>query len=433
MEKVKKLLAWWKRTRVARALRRYGNANGALLAGGIAFSALFSIFAALAIGFTVFMAVLGQNTELRDAVLVQLDEVLPGIVDTGDGGMLNPDDLQLSTAGGIVGIVAVVVLLNTAITVITNLRRGVRAMFGIISPKENPAIGIIRDLGTFVVLGLAILLTAVLGIAAGAMATWLLDLIGLGEAPFAGVLLRVAGLLVALAIDTLVFVFIYRVLAGVRPPRRDLVIGAAIAGIGAAILRHLGTSLVGSVENPLLGSYAALVTLLLWVNLVVRLVLLVAAWTANPPVPPTISGDAVTHFDERPNYVTVTEPHTLTWDHDPVTGQLRPVEPVPDYPGQHQREPYWGGLIGWVRDTVRKATAPDPEPQHRAVGATDGTPQERAADHQAPKDPSDPNAWGGRNGTTGGNARPGSATNHDGEANQDGTANTGRGRERELT
>ncbi len=49
------LLAWWKTTRLARALARYGQVNGALLCGGIAYSAIFSVFAGLTIGFTVFM------------------------------------------------------------------------------------------------------------------------------------------------------------------------------------------------------------------------------------------------------------------------------------------------------------------------------------------------------------------------------------------
>lgn len=375
MENVKKLVDWGKRTRLARGLGRYGTANGALLSGGIAFSGLFSIFAALVIGFTVFMAVLGNNIELRDAVLGQLDEVLPGIVDTGAGGMVAPEQLQLTTAGGIAGAIAVVVLLNTAITVMTYLRRGVRAMFGIVAPKENPALGLVRDFAAFVALALGIVLTAALGLAAGTMATWLLDQIGLADAAFAGLVLRVLGLLVALAIDTLMFVFIYRVLAGVRPPRRDLVIGSLIAGVGAGLLRLLGTTLVGGVDDPLLAGFAALITLLLWVNLAVRITLIAAAWTANPPARPTITPEMITHFDEAPNYVTVSEPQTLTWDHDPVTGQIRPIEPDPD-----PDEQYWGGLIGKVRDALRRRpSAPGPE--------------ELAAAEQAPKDPTDPHAW----------------------------------------
>ena len=50
-------------------------------------------------------------------------------------------------------------------------------------------------------------------------------------------------------------------------------------------MRILGTSVVaGSVDrNPLFASVAVIVTLLVWVNLIARIVLLAAAWTADPP------------------------------------------------------------------------------------------------------------------------------------------------------
>ncbi|MDR1119073.1 MAG: hypothetical protein LBL01_07260, partial [Bifidobacteriaceae bacterium] len=41
--------AWWQGTRLGRTLARYSSANGALLAGGIAYSALFSLVAILTI------------------------------------------------------------------------------------------------------------------------------------------------------------------------------------------------------------------------------------------------------------------------------------------------------------------------------------------------------------------------------------------------
>ena len=384
MAKIKELIDWAIRTRVVRALGRYGSANGALLSGGIAFTALFSIFAALVIGFTVFMAVLGGNEPLRNSVMDQLDEVLPGIVDTGDGGMVTPDQLQLTTAGGIAGAIAVVVLLNTAIGVITALRSGVRAMFGMVRPKENPALAMLRDLGGFTVLALSVLVTAVLGVAAGTMATWLLDLIGLGDAPGVGFLLRALGLLVALAVDTLIFIFIYRGLAGARPPRRDLIIGAIIGGIGAGVLRYLGTSAVGAVDNPLLAGFAAIITLLLWVNLQVRVVLIVAAWTANPPKKFKVTPDMITHYDEVPNYVTVSAPHTFTWAHDPVTGRVLPLIEDPDPETETEtEEPYWGGLIGRLRDSTRRAKATEPD-------STEPDPEELAAEDSAPFDLTDP-------------------------------------------
>ena len=79
-------------------------------------------------------------------------------------------------------------------------------------------------------------------------------------------------------------------LANQSPPRRDLLIGAAVAATGMGVVRLAGTSLVaGSVDrNPLLASFAAIVVLLLWINLIARIVLLAAAWTADPPVPASV-------------------------------------------------------------------------------------------------------------------------------------------------
>ena len=76
-DRIKALMTWWKNTRVARMLARYGVANGAMLSGGIAFSALFSIFAALVIGFSAFMLVIGDNIELRDRVIDTINGAMP--------------------------------------------------------------------------------------------------------------------------------------------------------------------------------------------------------------------------------------------------------------------------------------------------------------------------------------------------------------------
>lgn len=343
--RVTQLLDWWKQTRIGRALARYGAANGALLAGGISYSALFSIFAALTIAFTVFMAVLGNDVELRDAALEALNEALPGVVDTGDGqGLLQRDQLVLTAGLSVAGIVAAVVLLNSATTVMAALRTGIRAMFGIVSPQESFAIAKLRDLGGFVCLAFSVILTSGLGIAAGAAGTWVLSLVHLDGSTAGTWLLRAVGLVVVLAVDMGVFLLLYRALAGVRLPRRDLLLGALVAGVAAGVIRLLGTTLVGSASaNPLLAYFAAIVTLLLWVNIVVRVTLMVAAWTANPPAPPVIEKDMITHLHDAPNYVTVSEPETLEWDHDPKTGQIRAVKPEPE------EDEYWGGLIGWVR------------------------------------------------------------------------------------
>ncbi|WP_420112509.1 YihY/virulence factor BrkB family protein [Pseudactinotalea sp.] len=341
-----RLLAWWKQTRVARGLGRYGATNGALLTGGIAYSALFSIFAGLVVAFSIFMALLGDNAELRQAVLDALDSALPGIVqsESNPEGMLTPESLEFGGGTSLLtGVIAFLVLVNTATSVMAALRTGIRSMFGILVPAENAVVAKLRDLAGFLVLALAVVLTAALGIVVGTAGTAIADAVGLGDNPAVQVLLRILGYLVALAVDMAVVLFLVRGLAGARPPRRDLLIGALVVAVAAGVIRFLGTSIVGSAaSNPLLAPFAAIITLLLWVNFIVRILLMVCAWTANPPAIPEIDPDDVTHDAETPNYVTETEPETLDWEHDPQTGRILP-EPAPE-PAE-----YWGGLVGWAK------------------------------------------------------------------------------------
>ena len=258
-----------------------------MLTGGIAYAALFSVFAALTIGYTIFMAVLGSNDELRQKVLDAVNESLPGLIKTGDGsGMIDPDSLVLSGSLTITGIIAVVVLLLSAIAAMAALRLAVRAMF---APEAGPGaggnavLGKARELGGFVGMAFAVLLSAVLTTGVASAASWILDALGWGSSTT--VVLRVIGILVAFVIDAAIFLLVVTVLAGEHAPWRDLRRGAVIAAVGIGVVRILGTEVVaGSVnKNPLFASVAVIVTLLVWVNLIARIVLLAAAWTADPP------------------------------------------------------------------------------------------------------------------------------------------------------
>lgn len=293
VERARALLAWWQRTRAARANARFGAAGGGLLTGGIAYATLFSVFAALTIGYTVFMAVLGRDAELRQRVLATVSEQLPGLVDTGDGtGLLRPDDLVLTTGLSVAGVVAAVVLLVSALTAVSALRISVRRMFD--APTDaNAVLAKVRELGGFVLIAVAVLVTSALGLAVTTVARSVLR--ALGWVGASTVVVQVLGVLVVALVDAAVFVMIVRVLADQHPPRRDLLSGAAIAAVGTGVVRLLGTSVVaGSVErNPLLASFAVAVVLLLWINLIARIVLLAAAWTANPPAPEPADPTAV--------------------------------------------------------------------------------------------------------------------------------------------
>ncbi|MFV0426030.1 MAG: YihY/virulence factor BrkB family protein [Beutenbergiaceae bacterium] len=348
--RIRALLAWWQQTRLARALGRYGSAHGALLTKGVAYSALFSIFAGLVVAFSIFMALLGSNTELREAVLQAADAALPGVIDTGSGGMLAPESLQFDPSGSIIAaVVGFVLLLNTALAVMSSLRIGIGAMFGVIIKAQNALFARVRALAGFLVLAVAVVLTSALGVAVGTAGTAIADALGLAGNSVAQFLTRGLGVLLAAAVDAGVVVFLIRGLGGVRPPRRDLLTGAAVMAVAAGVIRFLGTMLVGSfADNPVLAGATALVTLLVWVNLVVMVFLMVCAWTANPPATLAIDDGVLTHATETPNYVTQSQPQTLQWPHDPITGRVQPDTPPPPMP-------YWGGAMGWIQRKYRGA------------------------------------------------------------------------------
>lgn len=284
--RVKAVIERVQRTRPMRANARFGRAGGGVLTGGIAYAALFSVFAGLTLGWTVFMAVLGGDADLRAAVLDAIDASLPGLVDTGTGtGVIAPSDLRLSAGLSIAGAISVVVLILSATTAMAALRTGVRAMFDEPPTAGNAVLAKVRALAGFVGVAVAVLVSAVLTTGATAAADWALRVAGWGTAAGWGV--RIAGLVVSFLVDAGIFVLVVRVLADLSPPWRDLLSGAGIAALGIGVVRFLGTSVVAGAasRNPLLASFAVVVTLLIWVNLIARIVLLAAAWVADPPPP----------------------------------------------------------------------------------------------------------------------------------------------------
>jgi membrane protein len=320
-ERIDAVAAWWRATRPARALARFGAAGGGLLTGGIAYATLFSVFAALTLGWTVFAAVLGGHDELRAQVLDTLGTSLPGLVASDDDpGLIQPDQLRLSAGVSVAGAVAVVALLISAVSAASALRTAVRAMLGA-QDRPNLVVGKLHELAGLAGIALAVLVSAVLTLTlttiTDRLAAWS------GHPQWAGPTVHVLGVLVALVVDAATFVLVVRVLAGQKPPWPDLLGGAAIAGVGLGVLRLLGTSVVsGSLRsNPVLAPFAVVVVLLAWVNLMARIVLTAAAWTANPPLPDEVAPPPDAPAPPPPG---TPSPGTSPRAFQPLSGVLRP-------------------------------------------------------------------------------------------------------------
>lgn len=309
-----------KELRPVRAFQRYGAARGALLSGGIAYAALFAIAGALTLGLTAFSYVLGGNDQLRASMILKMDEALPGVLKTSQNpdGLVSPDALILDNLLNPATIISALVLLWSALSLMGALRSAIQAMAGISKLPGSFIKGKLMDLAGFLVLGAGALIGILLTAGASFFADEILGVFGGG---FANTVAQVVAFLLGILVDAGIAVFLFRVMAGLRAPRKDLLWGGLTMGVGAGILRLLGTTAVGSVsDNPLLAPFAALVTLLLWVNLLARLTLICAAVTVNPPAP--LSNFALPGAEQTPNYVSSTVPYTAQWPHDPISGML---------------------------------------------------------------------------------------------------------------
>lgn len=334
ISRAKALVAWWQQTRIARTLARYGARYGGLMSSGMALTTMLSITAVLTVAITVFMAALGSNAQLRNSFIETINQSLPGILKTSSNpsGMVSPDSLaQQSSVTSVTGIIALLVAAWSAVTLVGNLAKSIRSMFGLVALPENGLVTIGRNALGAVCLGIGVLASAGLGIAVGSFGGVVLRLLHIdgGIGRFG---IGLAGYLVPMVVDAAVAFMLIRFSAGVRVPRRDLLWGLAIFAVAAGVLRELGTSAVGAVDDPALAAATGVITLILWINLQVRVLLTVSAWMANPPQQvPVTDADAV-HFHETPNFVTMSAPATLAWPHNAVTGEVQPIVVEKDTP-----------------------------------------------------------------------------------------------------
>ena len=284
VERVKAAAGWVRGSHPVRTYQTYTRARGNTLAGGIAYAGLFSVFGALLVGFTVFGLVLGRRSDLRRPVLDAVDAQLPGLLDRGDGrGLVPPEALFAQDVLSVTGAAAFVVALWAGLRWLDAARQGIRGVFDVPFDDRPLLRKKLVDLGILATLGLAILASAVLSVVVSSTGGWLLTAVQLRETVVGEVLLRLAGIVVVLVVDTLILVVLFRLLSRVPLSWPDVRTGALVGAIGFGVLKQFGGVLLGrmSGSNPLLATSAVLIGLLLWMNLVSRVMLLAAAWVAT--------------------------------------------------------------------------------------------------------------------------------------------------------
>lgn len=279
---IRALLERIRRSRPVRVLHHYGAARGPILAAGLAYQAIFAVFAAIWIGFSITGAIVSEDLGLRTTVIRMLADAVPGLIDTGaNGGAIDPDDLLDTGAFSWTGAIALIGLLVTALGWLASARNAVRVLFDLPQASGNVVVQRLRDLGLAAGFGALLIVSAVLSVAGTQATDLVLGTIGLRESVLVIVLSRAVSLGVMFLLDAVVLAALFRVLAGLRIPFVRLRTGALLGAVGLGALKVLGGALLGgATSNPLLASFAVIIGLLIFFNLVCQVILTAAAWIA---------------------------------------------------------------------------------------------------------------------------------------------------------
>lgn len=273
------LIARVMRSKPIRVLRNYGRNRGSLLAAGVSFHSIFAAFAALWLGFSIGGLVLEAQPTLRDAVFQFINRAVPGLIDLGDGnGVIRAKTLLTASILSWTGAVASVGLLLTALGWLAATRAAIRTIFGLARPTANPVVLRLQDVGLAIAFGIAVLISAALTLI-GTQALRLFESYLTSSAT--EIAARVVGLGVMFVFDAAVLASLFRVLAGIRIPPRRLLGGVLIGASGLGLLKVLGGRLlVAASANPLVASFAAIIGLMIWFNLISQVILVSASWIA---------------------------------------------------------------------------------------------------------------------------------------------------------
>ncbi len=266
---------------LGKALARYFDDSGDRLAAAITYYGFLCIFPLLLLlGSVVGFVVRGDPDRQRD-LLSHLGDFVPD--------SLGDRLVQLvAERAGITGFLGLVGLVVAGLGWVDALRESLRAVWHQEPHAGNIVVKKLQD--TLVIVGLGG--TLLLSVAVSVSATWLtsqaLSLLGISQDEgLSHAVLRAVAVALALASNVAILAYLLLWLPKTTEPLRRVLGGALLGAILLEAAKYLGFYYFGiliSRGTDLYGaSLAAAFGLLLWINVMARLVLFTAAWTVTAP------------------------------------------------------------------------------------------------------------------------------------------------------
>jgi membrane protein len=252
--------------------------NGNLYAGAITYFSFLALFPLLLLAVAVSGFVLHSDPSLQDSLFRHVSEKVPGQFGKTLQSSLHTA-IDNRSGVGIVGLAGVLV---TGLGWIANLRSAIDAVWGRSPAKVNFVKAKLADLLVLAGLGLGIVASLGLTIAGTALTDQILRALSLDGVPGSTLVLKLLGIVLAVAGDLAIFWWLLVRLPHMEVPPRVAVKSALLASVGFEVLKVVGTyTIAHTAHSPTAGPFAGIIAVLIWIQLVARFLLFSCAWTAT--------------------------------------------------------------------------------------------------------------------------------------------------------
>jgi membrane protein len=256
----------------------YNRVQADLLASGVTYYVFLALFPVVFLLASVAGFVLSGNPALLDKLTTAVQDAVPG----STGRDLSDQVTSAIDSRGVVGVIGLVGFLFVGLGAMDKLRVGMDVVWRGRPDPPNFVADRVKDLVALLGLGAAAVLSIALTTTATTASSRLLGLVGLDEVPGFFLLTGALGIALALAGDTLVFIWVLKGVPDNPFGFRQLLPGAVFGAVGFELLKLGGTwylSLIGS--NVTAQALGGIVGLIVWINVVARFAFYTACWTAT--------------------------------------------------------------------------------------------------------------------------------------------------------
>jgi membrane protein len=276
MERARERMPWL--DHVMRAGARYTDRHGDHYAAAITYFSVLALVPILMVAFAVAGFVLRSQPDLLAQIQASITAQVPGTL----GDTINQVISQAISSAGAVGIFGLLGALYSGIGWMSNLREALSEQWA--QPPDTPNVvkKTIFDLLALLGLGLAIIVS--FGVSAGgnAFGALLLDLVGLGDAGWARFLLGLFAIVLGLAANWVIFMWVIARLPRAPVAAKSAVKAALIGAIGFEVLKQImQIYLTNVVKSPAGVAFGPIIGLMVFAFFTSRFILFVTAWAAT--------------------------------------------------------------------------------------------------------------------------------------------------------